>query len=89
MLDGSVTSTARAVMRGPGSISATSRSQARTEAPSSAKARAIARPMPRAAPATTTVLPSKPDIHSQASSSKAVSLRLQITAVETTAAAIR
>src|SRR5262245_39761883 len=59
MLAGSVTSTASALTRSPASISPTSLSQATTEAPSSAKARAIARPMPRAAPATTTVLPSK------------------------------
>src|SRR5690242_184810 len=59
MLAGSVTSTGSAVMRSPFSISASSRSQAMTSAPSAAKARAIARPMPRAAPATITVLPSK------------------------------
>src|SRR5471030_998232 len=59
MLLGSVTSTASVVTRSAFSISPSSRSQATTLAPSAAKARTIARPMPRAAPATTTVLPSK------------------------------
>src|SRR5471030_1849939 len=59
MLAGSVTSTGSAVTRSACSISPSSRSQATTLAPSAAKARTIARPMPRAAPATITVLQSK------------------------------